>query len=133
MDFNSKLVAYLVKAGGNLNDIKWVTMNGRIFTLGTTSNDHLANSRHYHKHLAEVGRVSPEMNIDYGACKFNQHLMEVVIKSRMKIGLWDISEDDFRLVEEQSDEISEEQDAGQCCDNCSRAKLKDYVWTNWTV
>ena len=89
----------LIKAaGGVLDNVKWGTMRGAVLTLGTMSNDHLANSRHYHKHMAEVARVAPEFRINPEDCEFNQFLMETVIAARQTAGTWDIDEKDFRVA-----------------------------------
>ena len=98
MDFEQKLADLVTNAGGVFNDIKWGTMRSAMFTLGTMSNDHLANSRHYHKHMAEVARVAPELNVPVVDCKFNQYLMEAAIALRQAANTWDIDEKDFRLA-----------------------------------
>ena len=98
MDFERKLADLVADANGVFTDIKWGTMRGAVFTLGTMSNDHVANSRHYHKHMAEVARVTPELNIPVDDCKFNQYLMSAVIAVRRVTGTWDIDEKDFRLI-----------------------------------
>lgn len=98
MDFDSQVDELIANAGGNFDDIKWGTMRGQTFTLGTMTNDHLANSRYYHKHMAEVARVAPELGIDPFDCLFVQYLMERAIEQRKSSLLWsDISEEDFRL------------------------------------
>lgn len=97
MNFEDKLKQCLKDANGVFENIVWSTMRGQMLTLGTMTNDHVANSRHYHKHLAEVGRVAPEIYIDIEGCIFNQKLMERVIDSRKVAGSWDIDQSDFRL------------------------------------
>ena len=98
MDYEQKLAELLERAGGVLDDVKWGTMRGQLLTLGTMTDDHLANSRHYHKHLAEVARVAPEIHVEYDECKFRQFLMEQAINSRKAAGTWTVPADDFRLV-----------------------------------
>ena len=98
MDFEQKLAKLLERAGGVLDDVKWGTMRGQQLTLGTMTDDHLANSRHYHKHLAEVARVAPEVRVEYDECKFRQFLMEQAINSRKAAGTWTIDQQDFRLA-----------------------------------
>lgn len=98
MDFEQKLAELLERAGGVLDDVKWGTMRGQLLTLGTMTDEHLANSRHYHKHLAEVARVAPEVRVDYDECKFRQFLMEQAINSRKAAGTWTIDQQDFRLA-----------------------------------
>lgn len=98
MDFELEFKKYVAAAGGVFENVKWSTMRGSVLTIGTMSNDHLANSLHYHKHLAEVAKVSPEMGIDYIACKFNEFLMGKAILVRQVSGSWDIDAQDFRLV-----------------------------------
>lgn len=97
-NFENMLAELIANANGVFEDIKWVTMRGQVFTLGTMSDDHLANSRHYHKHMAEVARVAPELNIAPTDCLFVQYLMERAIERRKSSLIWgDISADDFRV------------------------------------
>lgn len=98
MDFEQRLAKLLAGSDGVLDDVKWGTMRGQLLTLGTMTDDHLANSRYYHKHLAEVARVSPEIRVESEECKFNQFLMEQAIHSRKAQGTWTVPEDDFRLA-----------------------------------
>lgn len=98
MDFELELEKYLTRAGGIFENIKWSTMRGSVFTIGTMSNDHLANSLHYHKHMAEVAKVAPELNINYDDCKFNEFIMGKAILLRQAAGSWDIDPQDFRVV-----------------------------------
>jgi hypothetical protein len=98
MDFVERLNRLLEPVNGKLEDVKWGTMRGQLLTLGTMTDDHLANSRHYHKHLAEVARVAPEIRVEYDECKFSQFLMDQAINSRKAAGAWTVPEDDFRLM-----------------------------------
>lgn len=99
MDFEDKVNELIADAGGNFDNIRWATMRGQKFTLGTMTNDHLANSRYYHKHMAEVARVAPELGIDSSDCLFVQYLMERAIERRKESLLWgDISAKDFRVA-----------------------------------
>lgn len=98
MNFETEFAKLLDIANGNLNDIKWGTMRGQLLTLGTMSDDHLANSRYYHKHLAEVARVAPEIHVNSKDCLFNQFLMEQAINSRKAAGTWSVDADDFRMA-----------------------------------
>jgi hypothetical protein len=98
MDFEQELNQLVAAAGGSFDNIKWKTMHGQMFTLGTMTDDHVANSRHYHKHMAEVARVAPELGIAPSECLFVQYLMERVIERRKESLLWgDISAEDFRM------------------------------------
>lgn len=98
MDFAERLNKLLTAANGKLEDVKWGTMRGQLLTLGTMSDDHLANSRYYHKHLAEVARVAPEIRVDSEDCRFSQYLMEQAILSRKSAGVWTVPENDFRMA-----------------------------------
>ncbi len=98
MDFDERLRKLLTAANGKLEDVKWGTMRGQLLTLGTMSDDHLANSRYYHKHLAEVARVAPEIHINSEDCRFNQYLMDQAINSRKATGVWTVPENDFRMA-----------------------------------
>lgn len=98
MNFEAKLNELIKAAGGVLNDIKWGSMRGQMHTLGTMTDEHLANSRHYHKHMAEVARVAPELFIDIEGCKFCQFLMEKAIDFRKAAGVWSIDVNDFRMA-----------------------------------
>lgn len=97
MDFDAKFAKLLDVADGKLDDIRWGTMRGQLLTLGTMTDEHLANSRYYHKHLAEVARVAPEIHVDSEDCRFNQFLMEQAINSRKAAGTWSVGTDDFRM------------------------------------
>lgn len=97
MDFEAKFAKLLDVADGKLDDIRWGTMRGQLLTLGTMTDEHLANSRYYHKHLAEVARVAPEIHVDSEDCRFNQFLMEQAINSRKAAGTWSVGTDDFRM------------------------------------
>jgi hypothetical protein len=98
MNFETKLNEMIERAGGVLGDIPWGSMRGQMHTLGTMTDEHLANSRHYHKHMAEVARVAPELFIDVEGCKFCQFLMEKAIDARKAMGSWTIPADDFRMA-----------------------------------
>jgi hypothetical protein len=97
MDFEAKFAKLLDVADGKLDDIRWGTMRGQLLTLGTMTDEHLANSRYYHKHLAEVARVAPDIHVDSEDCRFNQFLMEQAINSRKAAGTWSVGTDDFRM------------------------------------
>lgn len=97
MNFEDKLNK-MIEQAGSLGDIKWGSMRGQLHTLGTMTDDHLANSRYYHEHIAEVARVAPELRLDYEECKFAQYMMERVIDARKTANAWTISADDFRMV-----------------------------------
>lgn len=95
---SERLAVLIEQANGVFDNIPWGTMRGQMLTLGTMADDYVANSLHYHKHLAEVARVAPEARINYQECKFCQFLMETVIESRVYRGEWTIPADDFRMV-----------------------------------
>jgi len=98
MSIEDKLNKVIEQAGGVLNDVVWGSMRGRVHTLGTMTDDHLANSRHYHKHMAEVARVAPELSLNFEECKLCQFLMEKAIDYRKNAGEWTIPTDDFRMA-----------------------------------
>lgn len=98
MDFERRLDKMIEQAGGSLGDIKWGSMRGQLHTLGTMTDDHLANSRYYHMHIAEVARVAPELRLDYEECKFAQYMMERVIDARKAASIWTVAADDFRMM-----------------------------------
>lgn len=93
-----RLADMMGRAGGVFDNIPWGTMRGQMFTLGTMTDDHVANSLHYHKHIAEVARVAPEFQLDYDECKFCQFLMETIVETRITRGAWTIPSDDFRMA-----------------------------------
>ena len=98
MNFELKLADLIENTNGVFDDIKWGSMRGSMHTLGTMTDDHLANSRYYHKHMAEVARVAYELNISITECKFNQYLMEAAITKRKLANTWSIDVDDFRVA-----------------------------------
>ena len=97
MDFEAQLDSLLKSANGVFENIRWSTMSGSMLTLGTMTDDHVANSRYYHKHLAEVARVAPELRVDVNQCLVNMRLMDMIIVRRQHAKEWSIDAYDFRL------------------------------------
>lgn len=98
MDFENQLTEMITRANGVFENISWGTMRGAVFTFGTMTDDHVANSRHYHKHMAEVAAVAPELRISVNDCKLNQWLMEQIIARRKSADNWSVDEQDFRMA-----------------------------------
>ena len=99
MMFKTALENGLVQANGVFEDIPWITMNGAKYTFGTMTDEHVANSRHYHKHMAEVARVAPELRIDVETCINYMKFMDMIIDRRIAANIWTMNASDFRLAQ----------------------------------
>lgn len=97
MDFDSFFNALLRSVDGNPNKIVGTYFGGQRITLGNMDDEHVVNSRYYHKHLAEVAKVAPNQFV-YEDHKNNQLLMEEVISWRKAEGSWTIQDSDFRMA-----------------------------------